>query len=210
MKTGRRSAIAGAIVLSLTLAACGSSSTTSTSTSAAVTTTSSSSTTTTAPSHPRKKSHKPAAKPKKKHATSHTTTTTTTTTTAPTTTSSTTTTTTTHSTTTTSTTAAFARPLQATLTGDGHNPTIKVKWAYTVTATDAKGRPLSGTIETEFVYGGSVVGKESPFKHTFTDGKIINQITFPAESLGVALQLQVVVITSIGTKTLDWPVKSKK
>jgi hypothetical protein len=209
MKTGRGGAIAGATLLALTLAACGSSSKTSTGTSAAVTTTSSTSTTTTAPSHPRKKSHKPAAKPKKKHTTSHTTTTTTTTT-APTTTSSTTTTTTTHSTTTTSTTTALARPLEATLVGENHDPTIKVKWPYTVTATDAKGHPLSGTIETEFVYGGSVVGKESPFKHTFTDGKIVNQITFPAESVGVALQLQVVVITSVGTKTLDWSVKSKK
>jgi hypothetical protein len=101
-------------------------------------------------------------------------------------------------------------PLQATLVGEDHDPTIKVKWAYTVTATDAKGHPLSGTIETEFAYGGSVVGKEAPFKHTFTDGKITNQVTFPAESLGVSLQLQVVVITSIGTKTLDWSVKSKK
>jgi hypothetical protein len=97
--------------------------------------------------------------------------------------------------------------MQATLVGENHNPKIGTLWSYTVTAKDANGRPLSGTIETEFAYGGSVVGKESPFKHTFSNGSITNKVTFPAEAKGVTgLELQVIVITSVGTKTLDWTV----
>jgi hypothetical protein len=205
-------------LLSLALAACGSSANTSSTQAASAlvtTSTSTTSTTTGAPATSGKhaKPHKSSSKPKK-HTTAHTTTTTTTSTTAPTTTSSTTT-TTTHSTTTTpkTTTAApaFARPMHATLVGENHDPTTGKKWAYTVTATDAKGRPLSGTIETEFVFGGAVVGREVPFKHQLTDGKITNKVTFPARSIGVAgLSLQVTVQTSIGTMTLDWSVKPVK
>jgi hypothetical protein len=96
------------------------------------------------------------------------------------------------------------------LVGENHHPKIKTLWSYTVTATDAHGRKLSGTIETEFAYGGSVVGKESPFKHQFTNGAITNQVTYPARSLGAKIDIQVIVITSIGTKTLDWAVSSVK
>jgi hypothetical protein len=102
-------------------------------------------------------------------------------------------------------------PLVATLTGENHNPKIGTLWSYTVTAKDSAGHPLSGTIETEFAYGGSVVGKESPFTHKFSNGSITNKVTFPARAEGVTgLDLQVIVKTSIGTKTLDWTVNPTK
>jgi hypothetical protein len=94
--------------------------------------------------------------------------------------------------------------------GENHTPKTGVKWSYTVTAKDANGRPLSGKIETEFAYSGTVVGKEAPFVHTFSNGSISNKVTFPARAKGVTgLNLQVIVITSIGTKTLDWAVSPK-
>jgi hypothetical protein len=207
MRTGASSGVMLAVVAALTLSACGSSSNTSATNAAVSTTTSSTSSTT---------SFTAAKKPKtKKKTTQHKTTTsktttkkTTTTSTATTSKTTTTSTTTTHTTTSkTTTTAAFKGPLQATLVGTNHDPKIGVKWAYTVTAKDANGKPLSGTITTEFWFGGAKVGQESPLKHSFTDGTITNKVTFPARANNVTgLQLQVTVTTSIGTKTLDWTV----
>jgi hypothetical protein len=194
-----------ALAAAVTLSACGSSAHTSTTNASVASTSSSTSSTTTTTA-----SHKPAKKHKKTtHKTTTTSTTSKTTTSKKTTTTSKTTTTTTHTTTSksTTTTAALKGPLQATLTGENHNPKIGTLWAYTVTAKDATGKPLSGTIETEFAYGGAVVGKESPFTHKFSNGSITNKVTFPKRANGVTgLQLQVVVITSIGSKTLDWTV----
>jgi hypothetical protein len=205
MRTGSCTGVVLAIVAALTLSACGSSSNTSATNAAVSTTTSSTSSTT---------SFTTAKKPKaKKKTTQHKTTTTSKTTTKKTTTSkattskTTTTSTTTTHTTSKTTTAAFKGPLQATLVGENHDPKIGVKWPYTVTAKDADGKPLSGTITTEFWFGGAKVGQESPLKHTFTDGTITNKVTFPARANNVTgLQLQVTVTTSIGTKTLDWTV----
>jgi hypothetical protein len=207
MRKGACTGVMLAAVAALTLSACGSSSNTS-ATNAAVSTTTSSTSSTTSFATAEK------AKSKKKKTTQHKTTTSKTTTkktttTSKTTTSKTTTTTstTTHTTSKTTTTAALEGPIQATLVGENHTPKIGVKWSYTVTAKDANGKPLSGKIETEFVYGGAVVGKEAPFTHTLTDGSITNQVTFPARAKGVTgLSLQVIVITSIGQKTLDWSV----
>jgi hypothetical protein len=206
MRTGASSGIVLAVAAALTLSACGSSSSSNTSaTNAAVSTTVSSTSSTSTTSH-KPKAHKKTTQHKTTTTTtSKTTTSKTTTTTSKTTTTSTTTHTTTSKTTT--TTAAFKPPLQATLTGENHDPKIGVLWAYTVTARDANGKPLSGTIETEFWFGGAKVGQESPLKHTFTNGTITNKVTFPARANNVTgLQLQVTVITSIGTKTLDWTV----
>lgn len=209
-----RALSAGTLTLLLTvgLAACGSSSKSTSSAQAAVTSSTTSATSSSSTATAKKK---PAAK--KKTTTKHSTTTTKSTTTTSTKSK----TSTTHSTTTTSTTTthstttpAFVGPMKATLVGENHNPVIGTLWAYTVTATDANGKPLSGTIETEFAYGGAVVGRETPFKHTLSNGKIVNKITFPKKAEGVTgLDLQVIVQTSLGTKTLDWtvnPVVKKK
>jgi len=207
MRTGTSSGVLLAVVAALTLSACGSSSNTSATNAAVSTTTSSTSSSTTITSAKKPKAKKKTTQHKTTTTTSKTTTKKTTTTSKTTTSKTTTTSTTTHTTSKTTTTAAFKGPLQATLVGENHFPKIGVKWAYTVTAKDANGKPLSGTIETEFWFGGAKVGQESPLKHTFTDGAITNKVTFPARANNVTgLQLQVTVITSIGTKTLDWTV----
>lgn len=101
-------------------------------------------------------------------------------------------------------------PLHATFTGQNHDPVATAAWYYTVTATDGRGQGLSGTVDTEFVFNGQVVGHESPPTHPLTNGQLHNHVEFPAEAIGIPLMVQVVVITKVGTKTLDWPVRTKK
>jgi hypothetical protein len=94
--------------------------------------------------------------------------------------------------------------------GQDHSPKIKIKWQYFVEATNASGQPLAGKVLTEFLFSGTVEGKEVPPYHTLKGGKLANKVTFPPDSLGVPLMVQVVVTTSLGSVTLDWPVKSVK
>jgi hypothetical protein len=121
-------------------------------------------------------------------------------------------TTTTHASTTpnsTTTNTTYARPLHATLVGENHDPTAGKLWTYTVTATDANGRPLPGTVDTEFTFEGVVVGHESPPTHPLTNGRLRDQVTFPPDAVGHPIDLQVVVHTPIGSITLDWPVVTR-
>lgn len=104
----------------------------------------------------------------------------------------------------------YTRPLHVTLAGENHHPTANKKWFYTVTATDAKGKPLSGRVDTEFAFQGTVVGHETPPVHALKHGRLHDGVTFPARAVGEPISIQVVVHTSIGSVTLDWPVKVKK
>jgi hypothetical protein len=103
-----------------------------------------------------------------------------------------------------------AAGMHATLHGENHAPTVKQPWYYSVLATDASGHPLAGTVDTEFVFGGQIVGRETPPTHPLTDGRLNDNVTFPAQSVGVSLTFQVVVHTTLGSVTLDWPVKVQK
>ena len=100
--------------------------------------------------------------------------------------------------------------MRASFHGENHTPTINKKWHYSVLATDTSGRPLSGTVDTEFVYGGQVVGRETPPTHPLRNGRLNDDVTFPPQSLGIQLSVRVVVHTRLGTVTLDWPVRSRK
>jgi hypothetical protein len=90
--------------------------------------------------------------------------------------------------------------------GANHHPTTNKPWSYTVTATDANGRPLPGTVDTEFTFNGVVVGHESPPIHPLVGGQLHGLVTWPADSAREPIDLQVVVRTPIGSVTLDWPV----
>jgi hypothetical protein len=100
--------------------------------------------------------------------------------------------------------------MKATLRGQNHHPTAAQLWTYSVRATDAKGRPLPGTTDTEFVFAGKVVGHETPATHRLNNGRLRDKITFPAAAVGVPLKVQVTVHTKLGPATLDWPVKVQK
>ncbi len=92
------------------------------------------------------------------------------------------------------------------LHGENHNPKTGRLWSYTVLAADPANRLLSGTADTEFVFNGHVVGRESPPTHALKNGKLVDQVTFPAQSVGVPLTFRVVVHSAGGSVTLDWPV----
>lgn len=111
------------------------------------------------------------------------------------------------SSTTKSTAPAAGGKMHAVLTGQDHTPKATKPWNYTVRATSADGKPLAGTVLTEFAFSGQVVGKESPPTHKLKNGMLKDTIEFPKASVGEPVELQVVVTTSAGTQTLDWPVK---
>jgi cytoskeletal protein RodZ len=195
---GGLAAVLGVTAIALGLASCGSSASTSSSTAAQSPTTTTMSTTATAPRPKARKRTKRAPKPTK-HTTS-------TTTTAPPTTTTTQSTTTTTSKPTT-TTPSLKPPVQATLVGDNHHPKVNQPWHYTVTVTDSAGHKLSGTETTEYTFGGVVVGTEKPANVKFTNGVYHDTIEFPKAAVGHPLDVQVVVHTSLGSKTLDWAIQ---
>ncbi len=84
------------------------------------------------------------------------------------------------------------------------------KWDYSVLATDQGQHPLAGTVDSEFVFGGQVVGHETPPTHPLSNGRLNDDVTFPAQAAGIPLTFQVVVHTKLGSVTLDWSVKVQK
>lgn len=203
-------ALGAALALALGVGACGGSSSSSSSTShtsvadttsSSTSSTTTSTTTTSAKKPTPHKAHKPATHTSKTTSTKSTTKTSTTTT---------------HT-----TTAAKPKPkpkpkppgpvgpVQASFVGANHAPLVGHLWFYTVTARDARGTPLTGTVDTEFVFNGTVVGHEVPPTHPLVNGHLHDGVTFPAESAGVSLVVRVVIHTKIGTVTLNWPVKPR-
>jgi hypothetical protein len=97
-------------------------------------------------------------------------------------------------------------PVHARLTAQDHGPRVTRPWHYSVTVTDAAGKPLSGTVDVEFVFGGTVVGHDSPPTHALRRGRWHDYLQFPAQAAGQSISLQAVVHTRLGAVTLDWPV----
>ena len=104
------------------------------------------------------------------------------------------------------TTPVETRPLHATLIGENHAPKLNQPWSYAVTATDALGHPMSGTVNIEFALSGQVVGHDKPATDRVTDGHMNDTIKFPAEAIGVPLDVRAVVHTTLGSLTLNWPI----
>lgn len=100
--------------------------------------------------------------------------------------------------------------MRAWLHASGHSPKAGKLWNYKVLAADSGNHPLAGTVDSEFVFGGAVVGRESPPTHSLKNGRLSDNITFPARAIGVPLTFQVVVHTHLGAVTLDWPVKAQR
>ncbi len=100
--------------------------------------------------------------------------------------------------------------MHASFHGQNHHPAVNQTWDYSVLATDSSGNALSGTVETEFVFNGTVEGHETPPTHPLTNGRLDDNVEFPALAVGIPLEVQVVVHTSAGSVTLDWPVKTRR
>jgi hypothetical protein len=102
-------------------------------------------------------------------------------------------------------------PVRASLHGANHTPTAGKLWPYSVKVTDASGKPLSGSVDTDFVIAGlGVVGKESPPVHPLKAGQLHDNITYPASAVGHPIVLVTVVHTGAGSVALAWPVTVKK
>jgi hypothetical protein len=101
-------------------------------------------------------------------------------------------------------------PVHASLTGPDHAPVAGKLWPYTVKVTAASGKPVAGTVDTEFAFAGTVVGHESPPTHRLANGMLHDKVTFPPQSVGQPLSLRVVVHTAQATITLDWPVTPRR
>jgi len=102
--------------------------------------------------------------------------------------------------------SAPPHPIDATLVGENHAPTVGKPWTYYVTVTDAQGSKLSGTETTQYTFNGVVVGTEKPTNVRFTDGVYRDTIEFPAAAVGYPLDVQTVIHVSLGTVTRDWPI----
>ncbi len=83
-------------------------------------------------------------------------------------------------------------------------------WFYSVRVTDASGHPLSGRVDIEFVFAGTVVGHDTPPTHSLIKGRWHDVLRFPAEAAGHALTFRAVVHTARGSATLNWPVTVAK
>ncbi|HYB23497.1 MAG TPA: hypothetical protein VED41_06855 [Solirubrobacteraceae bacterium] len=105
---------------------------------------------------------------------------------------------------------AYTHPIHATLVGENHEPIVNRPWHYRVTVTDAQGQELSGTETTHYTFNGAVVGTEKPENVPFTNGEYRDTIEFPAEAVGYPLDVQTVIHTSLGTVTLEWPIKVRR
>lgn len=101
-------------------------------------------------------------------------------------------------------------PVHATFHAPNHTPTVGKKWMYTVRVTDASGKPLTGTIDTEFSFAGTVVGHENPPIHRLKDGLLRDTIEFPSSAVGHPITLVTVIHTSAGSVALGWPVTASK
>ena len=101
-------------------------------------------------------------------------------------------------------------PVHGALSARNHAPTVGKPWPYSVTVTDPGGRPLSGTVDIEFLFSGQVVGHDTPPTHPVRHGRWTERVTYPAAAVGQPLTFQAVVHTARGSITLDWPVRVRK
>lgn len=92
------------------------------------------------------------------------------------------------------------------LAGANHTPKANQAWPYAVHVTAPDGRPLAGTVEIEFTFGGQVVGRDTPPVHPIRHGLWRDTLKFPSAAVGQPLTFQAVVHTKAGSVTLHWPV----
>lgn len=102
-----------------------------------------------------------------------------------------------------------ATAIEATLTGQNHAPVATKPWPYSVTARSSTGKPLTGTVRIQFLFGSTVVGTDKPPVHPLKDGRWHDYLEFPQEAIGHPITLQAVIHTPEGSATRNWPVMVK-
>ena len=87
-----------------------------------------------------------------------------------------------------------------------HTPKANANWRWSLTVRDLQGHPLKTTVEVQFLFGGQVVGRDSPRTRRFV-GSFSDTLQWPAQSVGQPLTFRLVVTTSKGTTNVDYPVQ---
>lgn len=110
--------------------------------------------------------------------------------------------------------ALAAGSIRVTITGENHAPVANRPWTYSLTVTSATRSKVSGTVTTEFLFGGAVVGHQPPENVRFKNGVYHDTLTFPAEAkgfplVGVHLVLEAVVRTADGTGEASWSIVTR-
>jgi hypothetical protein len=106
-----------------------------------------------------------------------------------------------------STSAAPSAPqFTATLNAPTHTPKANASWRWSVKVRDPQGKPLATKVDVEFLFGGQVVGRDSPPTRRFV-GSFSDTLQWPAASVGQPLTFRLVVTTAKGTMNLDYPVR---
>ena len=102
----------------------------------------------------------------------------------------------------------------AKLTAPGHSPKARKRWPVKIVVKTAGGKPLSGTVQYNFLFNGTVVGVRSCLDHGNTPckfrGTYRDVLHFPAKAIGQPLTLRFIVKTRFGTKNIDYPIKVVK
>jgi hypothetical protein len=111
-------------------------------------------------------------------------------------------------------TAAPAVKWSAKLTAPGHTPKARKRWPVKIVVKTAGGKPISGTVQYNFLFGGQVVQVRSCLDHGNTPckfrGTYRDVLHFPARSIGYNLTLRFIVKTRFGTKNIDYAIKVVK
>ena len=113
--------------------------------------------------------------------------------------------------------AAGVTPVRATLTTSMTKPLVDTPWRYTIRVQDRAGRPLRARARLQLLLGTTVVGCwkgaamtqcQSAAEGTWIafHGKRAGVLTFPAQSVGVRLTFQAVVVAGGRTTRLRAPV----
>jgi hypothetical protein len=115
------------------------------------------------------------------------------------------------------TSALGATPFRATLTTSTPKPVVDKPWRWTVTVKSTAGQPLPAKMRLQILLGETVVGcwKGTAMVQCFSQtggtwiffrGKRTGVLTWPAQSLGVKLTFQAVVVAKKMTRKLRAPV----
>ena len=114
--------------------------------------------------------------------------------------------------------AAAANPVRATLSASSTMPVADTPWRYVITVKDRQGKALRAKARLQILLGTAVVGCwkgtamaacEGASSGTWISfkGKRVGTITWPAQSVGVTLTFQAVVVANGRSLRLRVPVR---
>ncbi|MBM2823296.1 MAG: hypothetical protein HW413_2042 [Thermoleophilia bacterium] len=113
--------------------------------------------------------------------------------------------------------AAAANPVRATMTTSSAKPVVDQPWRWTVTVKNDSGKPVTAKMRLQILLGSTVVGCWKGTAMTQCSGanagtwiafrgRRSGVITWPAESVGIKLTFQAVVVAQTRTLRLRAPV----